>query len=104
MSSRGGARQRATLRGMKRNSILADTPYIGVSEIAERAGIKPASVRSQMRAMRQRKASPVDLRVPLREMPADVSHGQTLYWRGAVDQWLADRAARAADRSTPTPN
>lgn len=98
MSNRGGAHQRARLMPMTRNSILTGTPYIGVAEIAERARIKPSSVRSQMRAMRQRKFNPVDMRVPSREMPAGIGHGQTLYWRADVEEWFAGRAARAAGK------
>lgn len=102
MSTPRRARQRATLMPMTRNSIFTGTPYIGVAEIADRARIRPASVRSQMRAMRQRKKDPVDMRVPVSLMPDDVGHGQTLYWRDDVDQWLREREARAAGRGIPT--
>lgn len=103
MSTPRRARQRATMMPMTCNSIFTGTPYIGVAEIADRARIRPASVRSQMRAMRQRKKDPVDMRVPVSLMPDDIGHGQTLYWRDDVEQWLRDRAARAAGRGIPTP-
>lgn len=102
MSAPSRARQRATMMPMTRNSIFTGTPYIGVAEIADRARIRPASVRSQMRAMRQRKNDPVDMRVPASRMPDDIGHGQTLYWRADVEQWLREREARAAGRGIPT--
>ena len=102
MSTPKRARQRATMMPMTRNYIFTGTPHIGVPEIADRAGIQQSSVRSQMRAMRERKNNPVDLRVPARDKPRGVSHGQSLYRRGPVEQWLREREARAAGRGIPT--
>lgn len=89
--------------GMETPGAFRETPYITAREIADREGIKEASVRSQMRAMRLRKKNPVDMRVPPAEAPADVGRHSSLYWRDAVEAWLSDRHARRANRTLGGP-
>lgn len=78
---------------------LRNTPYIAAQEIAARLGIQESSVRTQMRAMRNRRRSPVDMRVPDDLAPADLGRTIALYWRDDVETWMQNRAARRARRA-----
>ena len=83
-------------QAMPRRYSLALTPYITAREIADRLGIRDASVRTQMRAMRNRQKNPVDMRVPADELPDDAPRHATLYHRDDVEEWMKDRARRRA--------
>ena len=81
-------------QGMPRRYSLALTPYITAREIADRLGIRDASVRTQMRAMRNRRKNPVDMRVPAADLPDDAPRHATLYHRYDVEEWIKDLARR----------
>ena len=78
---------------------LTGTPYISTSEIAAHEGLAKASVRSELRAGRNRKTDPVDFRVPDHLVPDDLRGGERLYWRADAEEWMQDRAERRQARA-----